>query len=202
MMKLLVAIPTMDAVPVETMVSVANLMSKLGRDGVDAELRIENGTLVYYAREALARYAILKKFTHVLWLDSDMVFTPEIVEDLSFSGKAFVTGIAHSRRPPYTSCIFTEIFPGVQKWKGNVYPRDTFEIAACGLACVLMDVEILRAVNDKYALMFMPTDTYGEDVAFCWRATQCGFRLYAEPTVRVGHVGKTVIYPEDWRESL
>lgn len=200
-MKLLVAVPTMDTVPVEFLVSLANLMGKLKADGMDCELRIENGTLVYYAREALARYAILKHFTHVLWLDSDMVFQPEIVEDLSFSGHEFVTGIAHSRRPPYSSCIFTEIFPGVAKWQSNEYPNNTFQIAACGMACVLMSVEILKDVSDKFGLMYMPTDTYGEDVAFCWRATQCGYKLYAEPSVRVGHVGKTVIYPEDWRAT-
>lgn len=201
MMKLLVAVPTMDMVPVEFLTSLCGLMGKLKGDGVDCELKIENGTLVYYAREALARYAILKKFSHVLWLDSDMVFSPEIVEDLMFSGHTFVTGIAHSRRPPYSSCIFTEIYPGVQKWQGSEYPTNTFQIAACGLACALTDVEILRAINDKFPLMFMPTDTYGEDVAFCWRATQCGFKIYAEPGVRVGHVGKTVIYPEDWRAT-
>lgn len=200
-MKLLIAVPTMDTVPVEFLVSLANLMGKLKGDGLDCELRVENGTLVYYAREALARYAILKKFTHVLWLDSDMVFTSEIVEDLSFCGKPFVTGIAHSRRPPFSSCIFTEIYPGVQKWQGNDYPRSAFEIAACGMACVLMDVEILRDVSDKFGPMFMPTDTYGEDVAFCWRASQCGYQIFAEPSVRVGHVGKRVIYPEDWMEN-
>lgn len=201
-MKLLIAVPTMDTVPVEFLVSLANLLGKLKGDGMDCELRIENGTLVYYAREALARYAILKKFSNVLWLDSDMVFSPEIVEDLSFCGKPFVTGIAHSRRPPFSSCIFKEIHPGVQKWQGNDYPRSAFEIAACGMACVLMDVDILRDVSDKFGLMFMPTDTYGEDVAFCWRATRCGYKIFAEPSARVGHVGKRVIYPEDWMEDL
>lgn len=200
-MKLLIGIPTMDSVPVEFLKSLCNLMGKLRGDGVDCELRIENGTLVYYAREAIARYAVLKNFTHILWLDSDMVFEPEIVEDLQFSGKKFVTGIAHSRRPPFSSCIFKEIFPGVEKWKGE-YPNNTFQIAACGMACVLMDVEIVRVMEDKYPVLFMPTDTYGEDVAFCWRATQCGFDIWAEPSVRVGHVGKRVIYPEECEGTL
>lgn len=201
-MKLLIAIPSRGEMDVDFVQSLCGLIGQLKDDSVEFEVKIESGTLVYYARESLARYAILKKFTHVLWLDDDMVFTKNVVDDLSFCGKDFATGICHSRRPPYSSCIFTEIYPGVKKWEGNTYPNRAFEIAACGMACVLMSVEILKDVSDKFGLMYMPTDTYGEDVAFCWRATQCGYKLFAEPSVRVGHVSKTVIYPEDWRGTL
>jgi len=198
-MKLLIAVPTLDTVPVDFLESITNLTCHLKDEGIDFTLKIEAGTLVYLARENLARWAIANHFTHVLWLDSDMVFNPEIVEDLQFSGQDFVTGIAHSRRPPFSSCLFTEIFPGVQKWKGD-YPRNTFRVAACGMACVLMSVKVLDAVRERYGTMFQPMYdpmTYGEDVAFCWRAAQCGFTIWAEPGVRVGHVGRRVIWPED-----
>ena len=199
MMKLLIAVPTLETVPVEFLESLSGLICHMKDEGIDFKLKIEAGTLVYFARENLARYAIANRYTHVLWLDSDMVFSEEIVEDLQFCGKEIVTGIAHSRRPPFSSCIFTEIFPGVEKFKGD-YPITPFRIAACGMACVLMSVQVLDKVREKFGTMFQPmTDpiTYGEDVAFCWRAAQCGYEIWAEPTVRVGHVGRRVIWPED-----
>ena len=198
-MKLLIAVPTLENVPVDFMESLMNLACHLKDEGIDFKLKIEAGTLVYFARENLARYAIANRFTHVLWLDSDMVFSEEIVEALQFCGKEIVTGIAHSRRPPFSSCIFTEIFPGVEKFKGD-YPITPFRIAACGMACVLMSVQVLDKVREKFGTMFQPmTDPiiYGEDVAFCWRAAQCGFEIWVEPTVRVGHVGRRIIWPED-----
>ncbi len=203
-MKLLIAVPTLDTVPVDFLESLSKLIIRLKDDGVDFALKIEAGTLVYFARESLTRYAIANRFTHVLWLDSDMVFTDGIADDLQFCGKKIVTGIAHSRRPPYSSCLFTQIFPGVEKWKGNEYPAAPFRVAACGMAACLVAAEVLEAVRAKFGNCFQPmTDpiTYGEDVAFCWRATQCGFEIWADPAVRVGHVGRTVIWPEDWRES-
>lgn len=203
-MKLLIAVPTLDTVPVDFLESLSKLIIRLKDDGVDFALKIEAGTLVYFARESLTRYAIVNRFTHVLWLDSDMVFTDGIADDLQFCGKKIVTGIAHSRRPPFSSCLFTEIFPGVEKWKGNEYPAAPFQVAACGMACCLVAVEVLEAVRAKFGNCFQPmTDpiTYGEDVAFCWRAAQCGFEIWADPAVRVGHVGRTVIWPEDWRDS-
>jgi len=198
-MKLLIAVPTLDTVPVDFLVSLTDLTNKLKDDGVDFKLRIESGTLVYFAREHLTRYAITEKFTHVLWLDSDMVFNEQTFEDLRDCGKEIVTGIAHSRRPPYSSCLFTEIYPGVEKWKGNTYPMMPFTVAACGMACCLVAVEVLEAVRAKFGTAFQPTDVYGEDVAFCWRATQCGYKIWVEPGCRVGHVGRTVIWPEDWK---
>lgn len=202
-MKLLIAVPTLENVPVDFMESLMNLACCLKDEGVDFKLKIEAGTLVYFARENLARYAIANRYTHVLWLDSDMVFNEQIVEDLQFCGGDIVTGIAHSRRPPFSSCLFTQIYPGVEKWKGE-YPRQAFKVAACGMACCLMKTEVLEAVQNKFGNMFQPmTDplVYGEDVAFCYKAGKCGFEIWADPAVRVGHVSRRVIYPEDWRES-
>ena len=99
-MKLLIAIPAMDFICTEFVKSLLRLTDKLKDDGVDFETRIEAGTLVYFARDKLARYAMNNGFTHVLWLDSDMVFEPEILEDLQFSGKSFVSG-SRFRLPEY-----------------------------------------------------------------------------------------------------
>lgn len=196
-MKLLIAIPAMDFIYTEFVKSLLKLTDKLKDDGIDFETRIEAGTLVYLARDKLARYAINNRFTHVLWLDSDMVFEPEILEDLQFSGKSFVTGIAHGRRKPYMSCLFKSYWPEVMKWEYKDYPHNTFEVAACGMAVALVEVDILRQVVEKNNTAFTPTEYWGEDVAFCDRARQLGYKIYAEPGVRVGHVGHITIYPED-----
>lgn len=196
-MKLLIAVPAMDFMHTEFVKSLLSLANKLKDDGIEFETRIESGTLVYLARDKLARYAIQKHFTHVLWLDSDMVFTDEIVEDLQFSGKPFVTGIAHGRRKPFLSCLFKEYQPEVKRWEFKEYPSNTFEVAACGMAAALIEVKILADVMDRYRTCFTPTQFLGEDVAFCDRARTCGYKVYAEPGVRVGHIGHITIYPED-----
>lgn len=196
-MKLLIAVPAMDFVHVEFLKSLLRLTNKLKDDGIDFETRIESGSLVHMARDRLARYAMNANFSHVLWLDSDMVFEPEILEDLQFSGKPFVTGIAHGRRKPYMSCLFKSYWPEVIKWEYKDYPHNTFEVAACGFAAVLIETKILSDVILKFNTGFTPTEYFGEDVAFCDRARQLGHKVYAEPGVRLGHVGHITIYPED-----
>ena len=204
MNKILIAVPTTDYIHARFIESLLKLHDHLTAECIPHEIAMEAGTLVYLARNRLAAKAVNENFSHVLWLDSDMVFTDGIADDLQFCGKKIVTGIAHSRRPPFSSCLFTQIFPGVEKWKGNKYPDAPFKVAACGMAACLVAVEVLEAVRAKFGNCFQPmTDpiTYGEDVAFCWRAAQCGFEIWADPAVRVGHVSRRVIWPEDWRES-
>ena len=197
-MKLLIAIPCMDTVPVAFMQSLLKLTQKLTADGVNYEVAIESGTLVYMARDRLAGKAVNQKFTHVLWLDSDMVFEPEIVEDLQFCGKDFVTGIAHGRRKPFVSCLFKNInLDSLELWQLKDYPNDTFEVAGCGMACCLISTEIIKQVMINNGTAFNPIPQYGEDLSFCKRARDLGFHIYAEPTVRLGHIAHIAIYPDD-----
>ena len=103
-MKLLIAIPSNDTMPFQFVESLLKLTRRLSEDGVDYEVAIQGGTLVHVGRDKLALKAIGGDYTHVLWLDSDMVFTEDLFDDLMDSGKDFVTGIAHARREPYPSC--------------------------------------------------------------------------------------------------
>lgn len=197
-MKLLIAIPCMDTVPVDFMKSLLRLTQKLTADGVDYEVAIESGTLVYMARDRLAGKAVNQKFSHVLWLDSDMVFEPEIVEDLQFCGKDFVTGIAHGRRKPFTSCLFKNIdLNHLELWQLKDYPAEAFEVAGCGMACCLISTEVIKQVMINYGTAFNPIMQYGEDISFCKRAHDLGFKIYAEPAVRLGHIAHIAIYPDD-----
>lgn len=197
-MKLLIAIPTMDTVPVEFMKSLIRLTQKLSADGVDYTVAIESGTLVYMARDRLAGRAVNHHFTHVLWLDSDMVFEPELLEDLQFCGKDFVTGIAHGRRKPFVSCLFKNIdLNHLELWKLEDYPTEAFEVAGCGMACCLMTTEVIKQVMIANGTAFNPMPQYGEDISFCKRARALGFKIYAEPTVRLGHIAHIAIYPDD-----
>lgn len=204
MKKLLIGVPTLDYMNVEFVRSLTTLLMRLKDDGVNFDLDIESGTLVYIARERIANKAINEEYSHVLWLDADMVFGPDLLDDLMFSGKAFVSGVYHARRKGYASCIFKGIDVGeVERFKE--YPKETFEIAGCGFGCVLIETEIIRAVKRAYGTCFTPIKNYGEDLAFCKRCRDIGYSLWCEPSVVCGHIGHITIYPEDheqWKKTI
>ena len=203
-MKLLIAIPTNDQMPFQFVESLTKLIRKLDADQINYEVAFQSGTLVYVGRDKLSLKAISGNFSHVLWLDSDMVFTDDLVDVLADSGKKFVTGIAHGRRIPYPSCLFTEIFPNVRRFEGD-YPSEPFKVAGCGMACVLMSIDVIHDVWSHHSTAFFPSRELGEDLAFCKRATDLGHQIWAEPHAQVGHVGHFVVYPEyqeTYRKSI
>lgn len=195
-MKLLIAIPTLDYINVQFMERLLKLVQNLNSRGVDYEVKFKSGTLVYLAREELTSYAIGEGFTHTLWLDSDMIFEEEVVDDLYDTGKDFVCGIFHARRPGHQSCIFKSLVPP-ERYTWDEYPTDTFKIKGCGMACTLVKTDIMKAVRDHFGTCFTPAFALGEDLAFCRRADEMGYDIWCEPTVRVGHIGHITIYPED-----
>lgn len=193
-MKLMIAVPTTDFVHVEFMKSLIDLNANLIRQGVDVTVRIMSGTLVYIARNRLALEAIEEGYTHVLWLDSDMTFGPDILDDLIFCGHEMVCGAFVSRRPNYSACIYTSLNP-IERVED--FGTEPFRVAGCGFACVLTSVELLKAVYNQFATTFQPTAQLGEDLAFCERVNMIGKEIWCEPTVRPGHMAHIPVYAGD-----
>lgn len=195
-MKLLIAIPCMDTVPTAFMRSLVRLEEQLRRDGVDYRVSIEGGTLVHIARERLAGSAANKGYTHILWLDSDMVFEPDLLQQLLHSGNEFVSGIACGRRPPFVPCVFKSLEQHkIRLFEWEEMPEDTFEVAGCGFACVLMTADVIKRVFYRFGTAFDPIRSYGEDLSFCIRAAEAGIRMYAEPRAELGHMGHIALWP-------
>ena len=186
-MRLLIAVPTTDYIHADFVKSLAKLQQELGRNNVNYDVEILSGALVYIARTRLANKAINEKYTHVLWLDSDMVFDEHVLDDLMDCGKEMVCGAFVSRRPPYGPCIYKSI-KQYQIEKVTEFGTKPFRVDGCGFATVLTTVDMLQAVTDKFGTTFQPTDYYGEDLAFCWRVKQIGREIWCDPSVRPGHI--------------
>lgn len=195
-MKILIAIPCMDQVPVPFCNSLARLQ-KVG----DCVLAMKSGSLIYDSRNDLATFAIKSEADYVFWLDSDMVFKPDtlirMLDTLKKNDLDMLTGLYFRRVPPYSPVLFDRL---AMKENGDMdfsefkeIPSELFEIGGCGFGCVLMDTSVLMSVQAKHGNMFAPMGNNGEDVAFCIRAKDCGYKIYCDPTLVCGHVGYSVI---------
>ena len=195
--RLLIAVPCTDYMHADFTVSLLRLTEHLNREGINHHVEIMAGTLVYFARNSLACKAVNENYTHILFIDSDMVFDENIVETLMFSGKDFVCGAFQSRKRPYGSCIYKSLNPPEKiKDYGGMTP---FRAAGCGMACTMISTEILKEVLQKFGNCFDPERidgvAFGVDLAFCWRAEKVGAELWCDPTARCGHIAHVPIWP-------
>lgn len=194
-MRTLIAIPCMDQVPALFAQSLVT-MRMVGK----CQVAFQIGSLIYTSRDDLARYAMKEKFDYVLWLDSDMVFPDDfherMLKTMTDNDLDILSGIYYKRKPPYSPVIFDRMRLNGKTWDYSWVedvPDHLFEIEACGFGCVLLKTEVLLSVQMKHGYMFHPMQNGGEDIAFCCRARDCGYKIMCDPTIVCGHVGNVVI---------
>ena len=203
MRKILIAVPCMDQLPAQFAHSLATLTS-YGIEDTQISIWFNLGSLIYSSRDQIAKKALLDEADLVMWFDSDMVFNPDTLKRMLEhidNGADMVTGIYYRRTAPFSPVAFktmelNEDGNGFTFDEFDEIPSEPFEVGACGFGCVLMRTEIFVAVFAKFGLMFTPIANCGEDIAFCWRARQCGYKILADPSIGLGHVGHTVITKE------
>lgn len=194
-MKYLIAIPCMD------MVHTAFLKSLLSLDKPEGtRFGLTCSSLIYDARNQLARKAIDEGFDRVLWLDSDMEFEPDfmkrLAEDMD-TGKEFVSGLYFKRKTPIQPVVYKEV--GYYKNEDSVTPiavsyedyplNEVFRCAAAGFGGVMVSVDLIKRVQDKFGLPFSPILGFGEDLSFCKRAEDLGATLWCDSRLKMGHIG-------------
>lgn len=192
-MKTVIAIPSMDQVPTRFCQSLA-MLQKVGECAVGFQI----GSLVYMARDALAKNAIEMGADYIFWLDSDMVFSPDTLQRMmSIRDKGdIISGLYFRRVSPYTPVLYKDLDineKGATWSEFDDIPEEIFECGGVGFGCCLMPTEVCIDVLAKFGQMFTPINGVGEDLSFCWRARQCGYKIVCDPSVELGHVGNYVI---------
>lgn len=196
-MKLMIAVPTQDYIPMPFVESLLRLQKRLTKKKINFTVNFRSGALVYDSREQLAAKARMEEYTHVLWIDSDMVFEEDIFEKLAAHKRDYVTGICHARRAPYRSCIFYRLLPEPERMNKRMYPESLFKIEGSGFGCVLTSVKLLKDMKQQYGNLFLPNLAFGEDLAFCHKAQEMGYELFADPKVQIKHLGHVAFGQED-----
>lgn len=193
--KIMIAIPCMDQVPALFAQSLARLQKPEG-----SVLAMKTGSLIYAARNDLATQSIKMDMDYVFWMDSDMTFPPNALvrmkQTLEERDLDILTGLYFRRVPPYSPVLFDRLDMSKEACDYSEFdtiPDTVFEVGGCGFGCVLMKTDVFFDVQLKFGNMFAPIGNNGEDVAFCWRARECGFKIYCDPSVQCGHVGYSVV---------
>jgi hypothetical protein len=176
--------------------------------------RVQGFSAIDFGRCCLASEALNEGYEELMWIDSDVVFNPDDVDKLRAHQQPLVCGIYAKKSKPEFACAF---LPGT--------PRLTFgkegglhEIRYAGFGFVLTRREVFETIRTRLALplcntrfgqgiypYFLPMiapDGKGswylsEDYAFCERAHQCGYRVMADTTIRLWHVGR---YGYTWED--
>lgn len=193
--KVLIAVPCMDMVSAQFCQSLATL-----KKYIDTEVIFQIGSLIYNSRNALAGNAITGAYDYTFWLDSDMVFSPEtlgyMINVLEKENIDILSGLYFRRQPPFSPVVFKKLQIDEEGCHWENYddvPSSLFECEGIGFGCVLMRTEIFINLFNKYGAPFTPIAGVGEDLSFCWRAREMGYKIHVDPNILLGHVGYQLV---------
>ena len=199
-MKTLIAVPCMDSVPSQFAQSLA-MLQKVGECAISFQI----GSLIYTSRNELAKKSVEIGADYVFWLDSDMVFKPDVLtqmfKTLEENDLDILTGLYFRRVHPYSPVLFDKLEIDENNgchWTDfkEIPKEDLFEVGGCGFGCVLMKTEVFFSVMAKFGNMFSPLGNVGEDLSFCWRRRECGYKVWCDQTIPLGHIGHTQVTRE------
>ena len=192
-MKILIAVPALDTMPVQT----AFCMLSLKRD-CPSKFSMVVRASCQDARNMLAAEAVNTGADRVLWIDSDMAFEPDLLQRLNAdidAGYDIVSSICFKRQYPLTPVIYKTLDRETSQAEPyRDYPRDAlFPVAACGFGAVMTTTDIIRRIGDN---PFNLMGHLSEDLSFCAKATAVGGKIACDSRVKVGHIGY-ITYDED-----
>ena len=200
-MKTLVAIPCGDQCSTDFVRSLMGMQIE-----GEVQFTFAQGSLVYDARNQLVNIAIDQGFERVLWLDSDMVFNRDLFKRLSADldeGRDIVSALCFTRKRPIRPAAWKAVYVDsegvphadcIEEWADEI-----FEVEACGFAVVMCKVDMLKAMREKFGLLFSPITGFGEDLSFCLRARDMGYKIHVDPRPKIGHVGLAIFGEEAYK---
>ena len=196
--RILIAIPSMDYVAAGFAQSLASLNYP---DNSQRAIALICGSLIYDARNKLAAQAVKDEFDYVMWFDSDMIFESDTVirlfKTMEREKADIVSGLYFRRSTPYSPVAFDSFGYGEDgealftDYSGEL--TGVHEVAAVGFGCVLMKADVIFDVFAKYKDCFSPIGKVGEDMAFCWRARQLGYKILLDTDIKCGHFGHVTV---------
>ena len=192
-MKILLGMPCVREIPVKTVIS---LMRTAKKDVVEPML--VEGSLVYDSRDTIAHYAVEKDYDYVLYVDSDMIFNEDdirrlVEHDTDICSGLYVSRTGEDKNVCYKEIITRRKFP--QRDAKLIVDTSTTgysRVAACGFGFCLIKTSVIKCMLKRYKSLFEPFKGVGEDIAFCIRAHKCGYEIFTDFDVKLGHIGEKV----------
>jgi|ERR1700761_548522 len=185
----------------------------------EAEQRLNNEAVRYefywffvgeifipFAREFLADMALKYDCDYLFMIDDDMLAPLDLVYKLLAHDKDIVGALAFTRNPPHNPVIY-QLKQGWDpvsrsRYYANQhvlnYPRNALvECDAVGFGAVLINTRLFKNMPKPW---FMSSASCGEDVLFCAKAREAGYKVYMDTSQKLGHLSDSIVATEEYSD--
>lgn len=190
--RIAVCIPTREQMHSRCSFSLYNLAAELSEYGIEHKLFLSPGTLIANQRYELVKVAKEWGATHVMFIDSDIVFKPEHVISLIEFNESIV-GAAYSKR---VEPLITTAWHKIGDWSTHVILTEQTEshirVEALALGFCLIKTTVFEQLELPWFILGFNNGEYtGEDIEFFRKclAHEMPVWLDVKTSLEIGHLG-------------
>ena len=193
--KVSVCVPCRDQLHSAFAFDLAKLVQHCAGIGLDVVPHFSLGTLIVNQRDQLAEMALDAGSTHILWLDSDMIFPADTIQQLLAHDKSVVAGNYVTRQYPHKTVAYEKL----HDWSSYVVNdaelgTDLIEVEAVGMGCMLVTTDLVRNMRKpRFQVVWQERyqDHMGEDFFFCLNARELGHEIWIDNSLsrQLSHLG-------------
>ncbi len=193
--KVVIGMPVSDSGGVFALTTQAVCAAVIEAKGLVIDMKLRQSCDIVSNRTALVNGAIESGATHILFVDYDMLFPPDIITKLLAHKKAIVGVEYHRRKFPLEGTSE----PLVERDEKGLY-----KAKYAGMGLMLIDLAIFKdpkfGVDDKgkrtpwfnFGRDSQGALAMGEDAWFCFMARDSGYDTWVDPTIKIGHIGNYI----------
>jgi len=188
------------------------------QEGIDLLMMSEYSSMVHFARTKCLGADVLRgknqkpfnnniPYTHLAWIDSDIVWQPEQIGDLLLRDKDIVSGLySQTNRENLVAYKICD----QEFFKKNGYfqsltrkeienESNLIEVEYTGMGFMLIKKGVFESLEYPWftsQIMNIDNDIQdiaSEDATFCKKAKEKGYKIFVDPSVLVGHEKSLII---------
>lgn len=196
--KILIAIPTAKYIETETFKSIYDLQIP---EGYEVDFQYFYGYQIDQVRNLIADWIVKGPYDYLFSVDSDIVLPSDCLIKMLAHDKDIVSGVYiqrfHHKQTPELYRInasggLTNI--EINDLAGN----GLIPIDGCGFGCVLIKKHVFSVIDYPHFVYHSAIDhrnTVSEDVDFCIKVRQKGFKMFADVSIICKHIGSHLFVP-------
>jgi hypothetical protein len=132
-----------------------------------------------------------------LWvMGDDHDFPPDTVLRLLEHDVDVIVPHCLKRYPPWTPVVFSHQNDDDAYVVADLPESGLVEIHAAGSAGMLIRREVLEAIGDPWFTPSPDAAGLNEDLHFCQKAREAGFRIWCDPEIPLGHIALHTVAPK------
>jgi len=132
--------------------------------------------------------------THLLFLDSDMVFPDNTIKLLLKANHDVIGGVYNTKSILPMAVFYNKLEDGYESVSNFTHPIQEVDATGCG--CLMIKRRVLEKMQAPFFLeTIRNTSRVGEDIYFCEKVKELGYKIYVNFNVGCGHIATIVIPP-------